>query len=73
MRKLKVASGEIGIKIEKNTEQVLSTNHRLKTIEAIAIFNNSNGTLTCHDISRAKLGAFKFELITFVDEGMSFF
>jgi hypothetical protein len=72
VKKLKEAPGEVGIKIKKKVEQVLSKNPGLKTIEAIANIYNGSDTQTSLQFSVAELGAFKFAPITSVDVERSF-
>lgn len=69
---MKVAPGEVGIKIKKKVEQVLNKNPGLKTIEAIANIHNGSDTQTSFQFSLAELGAFKFAPITSVDVERSF-
>lgn len=69
---MKEAPGEVGIKIKKKVEQVLSKNPGLKTIEAIANIHNNSDTQTSLQFSVAELGALKFAPITSVDVERSF-
>ncbi|KAL4135324.1 hypothetical protein QTP88_006939 [Uroleucon formosanum] len=72
VNKLKEAPEEVGIKINKKVEQVLSKNLGLKTIEAIANIHNGSDTQTSFQFNLAGLEAFKFTPITSVDVERSF-
>lgn len=54
MGKLKNSPGEVGIKIKKMIEQILSKDLGLKTIEAFTNVPNGSGTQTCDDFNPAE-------------------